>query len=253
MKISQDQKEANRLAILQAAVDLISENGFKTATMRRIARTAGVGEATIYNYFSTKEAILFAYYQDHMHRCVEELKSIPDFNTFTLQEQLQTLFDTSLDLYLPHREFVAQTFRLVFLSPSRDWTLVKPIRAAFLAAAEDMLAAAVEAGEIPDQVFESLLGQFFMDAYIGAVHYWLTDTSQGFANTHALIDRGLDLACALLKAGIANKLFDIAVFLFKTHVASRMDYFIDPLKRANRVKRRFMEGMEDGPAAHRKD
>jgi AcrR family transcriptional regulator len=253
MKISQDQKEANRQAILQAAVALIAENGFKNATMRRIAREAGVGEATIYNYFPTKEAILFAYYRDHMNTCVEELKTVADFNTFTLQEQLQTLFDTSLSLYLPHREFVARTFRLVFLSPSRDWTQVKPIRAVFLAAAEDMLAAAVEVGEIPDQVFESLMGQFFMDAYIGAVHYWLTDTSEGFANTHVLIDRGLDLACALLKAGIANKMFDIAVFLFKTHVASRMDFFIDPLKSASRIKRRFMEGMDDHRTTHRKD
>lgn len=253
MKISQDQKEANRRAILQAAVTLITESGFKSATMRRIARAAGLGDATIYNYFPTKEAILYAYYLDHMHRCVAQLKTVADFNTFTLQEQLQTLYDTSLDLYLPDREFVSRTFRLVFLSPSRDWTQVKPIRAAFLAAVDDMLAAAVEVGEIPDQVFESLLGHFFMDAYIGAVHYWLADTSQGFADTRVLLDRGLDLACALLKAGIANKLFDIAVFLFKTHVASRMDLFIDPLKSAGRIKRRFMEGMHDGTATHRKD
>jgi AcrR family transcriptional regulator len=253
MKISQDQKEANRQAILQAAVAQIAEKGFKAATMSRIAREAGVGEATIYNYFPTKEAILYAYYQDHMHQCIAELKTVADFHTFTIQEQLQTLFDTSLTLYLPHREFVDQSFRLVFLSPSRDFTLVKPIRAAFLAAVQDMLAAAVEAGEIPDQVFEDLLGHFFVDAYIGAVHYWLSDTSEGFANTHVLIDRGLDLACALLKVGIANKLFDIAVFLFKTHVVSRMDYFIDPLQSAGRIKRRFMEGMADGPATHRKD
>lgn len=253
MKISQNQKEANRRAILQAAVTLIAENGFKTATMRRIARTAGVGEATIYNYFPTKEAILYAYYRDHMDRCVEGLKAIADFNTFTLQEQLQTLFDSSLDLYLSDRDFVAETFRLVFLSPSRDWTQVKPIRSAFLAAVDDMLAAAVEVGEIPDQVFESLMGHFFMDAYIGAVHYWLADTSEGFANTRVLIDRGLDLACALLKAGVANKMFDIAVFLFKTHVASRMDCFIDPLKRAGRIKRRFMEGLDGQETTHRKD
>jgi AcrR family transcriptional regulator len=212
-----------------------------------------VGEATIYNYFPTKEAILYAYYLDHMHRCVAELKTVPDFNTFTLQEQLQTLFDASLDLYLPHREFVAQTFRLVFLSPSRDWTQAKPIRSALLAAVQDMLAAAVEVGEIPEQVFEDLMGHFFVDAYIGAVHYWLSDTSEGFANSQVLIDRGLDLSCALLKAGIANKLFDIAVFLFKTHVVSRMDCFIDPLKGAGRIKRRFMEGMDDGQATHRKD
>ena len=154
MKISQEQKAANRQAILEAAVTQIAEKGFKAATMSRIAREAGVGEATIYNYFSTKEAILYAYYLDHMHRCVAELKTVADFNTFTLQEQLQTLFDTSLDLYLPHREFVGRTFRLVFLSPSRDWNQVKPIRAIFLAAVADMLAAAAEVGEIPGQVFE---------------------------------------------------------------------------------------------------
>jgi AcrR family transcriptional regulator len=251
MKISQDQKAANRRAILQAAVALIADTGFKAATMRRIARAAGVGEGTIYNYFPTKEAILYAYYQDHMHQCIAELKTVADFHTFTLQEQLQTLFDTSLDLYLPDREFVARTFRLVFLSPSRDWTRVKPIRAAFLAAVDDMLTAAVEVGEIPDQVFESLMGHFFMDAYIGAVHYWMTDTSDGFADARVLIDRGLDLACALLKAGIANKLFDIAVFLFKTHVVSRMDDFIDPLKSAAKIKRRFMEGMDGPETTHR--
>jgi len=116
-----------------------------------------------------------------------------------------------------------------------------------------MLAAAVEVGEIPDQVFEALIGQFFMDAYIAAVHYWLTDTSQRFDNTNILIDRGLDLACALLKAGIANKMFDIAIFLFKTHVLSKMDVFIDPLRRAERIKRGFMEGMDDSQTTHRKD
>lgn len=245
MKISQDQKQANRKAILQAAVEVITEKGFKAATMRQIAKIAGVGDATIYNYFPTKEAILYGYYQDHMGACIDELKSVPEFQTFSLQEQLQTLFDTSLGFFMPDREFVAHTFRLVLLGGSRDWAQVKPIRTAFLSAVNDMLAAAVEVGEIPDQVFEELLGQFFMDAYIGTIHYWLADTSEGFNNTIVLMDRGLNLACAMLKAGIANKLFDIAAFLFKTHVLSRMDEILDPLRNARRIKRRFMEGMDD--------
>jgi AcrR family transcriptional regulator len=245
MKISQDQKEANRKALITAAVDIISEKGFKAATMRQIAKAAGMGEATIYNYFPTKEAILYAYYEDHMADCVEELGSIPDFNTFSLQEQLQSLFDTSLNRYLADREFVAQTFQTVLLGSSRNWARMKVIRNTFLEAVNDMLSAAAEAGEIPDQVFQDLMGQFFMDAYIGIIHYWLSDTSDGFANTHVLSDRGLDLACAMLKAGVANKLFDMAVFLFKTHVLSRMDFFIDPLKNAALMKRRFMESMDD--------
>jgi AcrR family transcriptional regulator len=81
MKISQEQKIESRKAIISAAVDLISEKGFKTSTMRGIAKAAGVGEATIYNYFPTKEAILYGYYQDHMLGCIEALKQVADFHT----------------------------------------------------------------------------------------------------------------------------------------------------------------------------
>ena len=246
MKISQSQKIESRRAIICAAVDLISEKGFKSSTMRGIAKAAGMGEATIYNYFPTKEAILYAYYDDHMLGCIAALKQVPDFHTFSLQEQLQALFGESLNLYLPDREFVRRTFARVFLGGSREWSRVKPIRASFLSAVNDMLGAAAEVGEIPEQVFHDLLGQFFMDAYIGMVHYWLADTSEGFANTSALVDRGLDLAGALLKAGIANKIFDMAAFMFKTHVLTRLDRFTAPLETAGKVKRRFMEAMDEG-------
>ena len=245
MKISQEQKLESRKAIIRGAVDLISEKGFKSSTMRAIAKAAGVGEATIYNYFPTKEAILYAYYEDHMLDCIENLKQVNNFHTFSLQEQLQSLFSTSLNLYLPEREFVSQTFRMVFLGGSREWSRVKPIRAAFLSAVDDMLAAAAEVGEIPQQVFQELLGQFLLDAYIATVHYWLNDTSEGFSNTSVLLDQGLELICALLKAGIANKVFDMAVFLFKTHVLNKLDGFIAPLKTAGKVKRRFMEAVDE--------
>jgi AcrR family transcriptional regulator len=245
MKINQQQKAQNRKAVIRAAVDLVSEKGYRAATMRGIAKAAEMGEATIYNYFPTKEAIVFAYFEDHMADCIEALKQVESFNTFSLQEQLQALFGTSLDLFLADREFVSHTFRMVLLGGSRDWSRVKPIRAAFLSAVNDMLAAAAEVGEIPDQVFQELMGQFFLDAYIAAVLYWLADTSDGFGDTTVLMDRGLDLACALLKAGIANKIFDMAVFLFKTHVLTKAEYFIEPFKRAGKIKRRFMETMDE--------
>ncbi len=245
MNISQEQKMENRKKILAAAVQLIGEKGFKAATMRQIARKAGIGDATIYNYFPTKEAILYGYYEDHMHACIDALKSVADFHSFSLQEQIQTLFDTSQTLYLPDRDFVAETFRPIMLAGSHDWSRLKPIRAIFLSAIHDMMAAASEVGEIPDQVFEDLIGQFFMDAYLGVVIYWLADTSDGFSNTSVLVDRGLDMACALLKAGIANKAFDMAVFFFKTHIINKMDAFITPIHTAGKVKRRFMEALDD--------
>ena len=245
MKISQEQKSENRRKLIRAAVDLVIEKEGKSVTMREVARRAGVGDATIYNYFPTKEAIFYAYYEDHVEGCLEKLKSMDAFHTFSLQEQLQSLFDVSFQLYLPDRDFVAVTFRNVWLSGSREWGRLKPIRSGFLSAIRDIIAAAEEVGEIPEQVFQELMGQFFLDAYIAAVVYWLADTSDNFENTAVLIDRGLDLTCAMLKAGIANKVFDMAVFLFKNHVLTRMDAFATPFKDAARVKRRFMEAVKD--------
>lgn len=164
MRISQEQKIESRRAIIRAAVDVIPEKGYKAGTMRGIAKAAGKGEATIYNYFPTKQAIVYAYFEDHMAACIDALKLIPDFNTFSLQEQLQTFFDTSLNLYLEDRKFVHGTFGLVFLGGSREWSRVKPIRASFLSVVDHMLAAAAEVGEITEQVFQDLQGQFFMDA-----------------------------------------------------------------------------------------
>ena len=56
MKISKKQQKENRTKIIAATVDLVISKDLKSATMREIARKAGVGDATIYNYFSTKEA-----------------------------------------------------------------------------------------------------------------------------------------------------------------------------------------------------
>ena len=106
MKISKEKRAENRRSVIDAAVALIGETGFKAATMRQIARNAGLGEATIYNYFPTKETLVYAYYEDHMLACIDELKAVPQFETFSLQEQLQTLFDASLNRYLAERTFV---------------------------------------------------------------------------------------------------------------------------------------------------
>lgn len=47
-----------REAILSAALDAYSKFGFRGATTRRIAETAGVNEVTIFRHFGSKEALL---------------------------------------------------------------------------------------------------------------------------------------------------------------------------------------------------
>ncbi len=88
MKISSKVKEQTRIRLLEAAVDVITEKGFEKATMRSIAKRADVADATIYNYFPSKEKLLYGYCEYIQLKVMNSIQSIEDFHEYSLQEQL---------------------------------------------------------------------------------------------------------------------------------------------------------------------
>lgn len=241
MKISAQQKKKNRKKIIAAAVDIMIDKGFKDATMRAIAKQAEIGDATIYNYFSTKEAILFAYYEEKLNECVAKMRKIDKFNEFTIHEQLQTFFETQLALFLPDREFIALSFKRIFFTLSQNTDSLDATQKMFEKVIADIFEAAVEVKEIPPQVFQEIIYHLVWDYYVGMVIFWLNDTSEQFSDTSVMIDKTLDLFCALLKAGAANKLFDIGSYFFKNHFMNRLDRFKKRIDTFKLIKREFMD------------
>ncbi|GHO71599.1 hypothetical protein KSC_104910 [Ktedonobacter sp. SOSP1-52] len=51
---------ARRMQILDAATTVFAEKGFHRATIKDIARVAGIADGTIYTYFASKTAVLLA-------------------------------------------------------------------------------------------------------------------------------------------------------------------------------------------------
>jgi AcrR family transcriptional regulator len=51
---------ARRTQILDAAIAVFSEKGFHRATIKEIARVAGIADGTIYTYFASKDEVLIA-------------------------------------------------------------------------------------------------------------------------------------------------------------------------------------------------
>lgn len=246
MKVTQKQRHATRKKIIGAAVEMMIVRGVKAATMREIAKSAGIGDATIYNYFPTKDAIIYGYYEDCLETAVGQAKSIEGFDGYTLQEQLQSLMENTLSLFLGDREFVQTTFTSVFFGLSQSHTRLKPIRRQFIAFIKEIFQAAETRGEIPEIVFSDILNQLFWDYYIAVVAYWLRDDSDQFANTTVLIDLSLDLTLTVIKSGFFNKAFDMASFLFKNHILSRMDLFAEQFAAIRGMKQQFMGGSDEG-------
>jgi len=244
MKISAESKEQTRIRLLEAAVDVISEKGFRSASMREIAKRAEVGDATIYNYFPSKEKLLYGYCEHIQHQLIAELKSIEDLHEYTLRDQLHQLIETQLQLWLPAREFLKEVFELTYVSPVAGHERLQPTRELFTATVIDLLDAAIDAGEIPDQPYKELLPRLCWDYMSAILAYWLADESEQFSNTTQVVDQSVEIAFQLLKGGLIGKSLDLVSFLFRSHVLHNLDLLKDFSKAPDLVKakRRFMEG-----------
>ena len=110
--------DARRQIILDAAIDVIVEQGFQRTTIKQIARKAGVADGTIYNYFKNKDAILFA--------IVERLTEA-ELRELHFGEAQQIPYDTFVEAYIAHRmNEVAEQFdamKIVFAETIVNATL----------------------------------------------------------------------------------------------------------------------------------
>ncbi|NDI36186.1 TetR/AcrR family transcriptional regulator [Chengkuizengella sediminis] len=77
--------------ILKASLKLFSENGYKGATLKKIAQEAGVTEMTVFRIFETKEKI----YEEIMGTFKSAIPSIRNYiekkATFVLEEDLKEI------------------------------------------------------------------------------------------------------------------------------------------------------------------
>lgn len=60
--------EDRRTRILSAAQEVFSLHGFRDAEVKQIAERAGVGKATIYKFFESKEALLLVVVEENLAR-----------------------------------------------------------------------------------------------------------------------------------------------------------------------------------------
>jgi len=254
MKISRDQKSEIRKKLITACVDIVTEKGFQAATMREIASHAGIGSATIYSYFPTKEQIFFAYFQDRQDELSEKLKSIPDFKNFSLKEKLQAQMETLLELYLADREFVNHAYRIVFSSPFSAFGGFSAIRDSFSSAAGEFIGDAVSSGEIADLPIKDFLSKTYADYTGMIIMYWLSDDSEGFSRTTQVIDLSLNVFVDVLKSGLIMKFTDLLVFLFRSHLSGGFKTLAGMVSAGTNVAKIFTDPFKGAAAgAHGKE
>lgn len=82
--------------IIDAAVEVIAENGYHNSQVSKIAKKAGVADGTIYLYFKNKEDILVSLFQEKMGQFIERIEQ-ETTSRQTAEEKLLKLVETHFE------------------------------------------------------------------------------------------------------------------------------------------------------------
>lgn len=93
-----------RAQLLDAAVNVFADAGFRGATTRRIAQTAGVNEVTLFRHFGSKEGLIM----EAIYRSLEALHT-----EVVLPEVPVDPYAELLDWTRKHYQFILQHQRLI--------------------------------------------------------------------------------------------------------------------------------------------
>ncbi len=89
-------KEQKRKEVALACADLIHDMGIKKMTVSQVAKTAGIGKGTVYEYFENKEDIVFEIINIHINNYHKEfLESIKSVES--TKEKVKCFFKFVLD------------------------------------------------------------------------------------------------------------------------------------------------------------
>lgn len=124
-------------AILRAAIVVIREVGYDAAAMDAIAARAGVGKATVYRRWSTKEALV----ADAIER-IMVTRPVPD--TGTTRGDLRAVVRDTMLMYLDPQ--TTPLFSALIAAMARSPQIARAARTGFIAARRETMRRVVERG-----------------------------------------------------------------------------------------------------------
>src|SRR2546425_5666942 len=192
-------KAAIRKRIVTAALKLFQTKGFDATTTKAIARKAGIAEGTVFNYFRTKEDIALHFFEQEVDQAIAAVRENPRLRKAPLEEKLFTLVHSQLEFLAPYERFIGAAF-IQALKPASPLGAfshrAQQLRHRYVGFVQELFEES-----LPKHPLNWVAPEAFWIYYLGALLYWLHDSSPGKQHTLAFLDRSLSVGVAMLKRG----------------------------------------------------
>ena len=177
--------EQTRAGIVDAAMRLFRENGYDATTMRAIADEAGVSLGSAYYYFSGKEELVQAFYDQIQveHTTAAEAA----YGTGVFADRLRGVMEAFVDVAEPFHDFGGQFFKNA-ADPASPLSPFSQQSAPARQASTELFRRAVEGSDLKvSPALRAELPDLLWLLHMGVVLFWVHDDSPGQRRTRTLV------------------------------------------------------------------
>ncbi|MBV7318410.1 MULTISPECIES: fatty acid metabolism transcriptional regulator FadR [Bacillus] len=192
------QKRPKYMQIIDAAVEVIAENGYHQSQVSKIAKQAGVADGTIYLYFKNKEDILISLFKEKMGQFIERMEEDIKEKA-TAKEKLSLVISKHFSLLAGDHNLAIVTQLELRQSNLELRQKINEILKGYLNILDGILTEGIQSGELKEGLDVRLARQMIFGTIDETVTTWVMNDQK--YDLAALSDSVLEL----LVSGIHNK------------------------------------------------
>lgn len=159
-------KVRTRQKVLDAARDLFSERGYDPATIRDIAKGAGMSTGAVFANFQDKAELFEAVLAEHMERLTEVVRAAAAAERGSVRERLIAALDAGYHQTLEHLPLMQAIVARSWFQPRQAEQRARGFTKGVLSVIDEVLRDGVRSGELKQDADTRMLGQMTWDAWL---------------------------------------------------------------------------------------
>jgi AcrR family transcriptional regulator len=170
-RVTEEIKESTRTGLLEAAAREFARVGVDRANINEISLSAGWAKGTVYNYFSSKEALFMAVVEEACARAAEGDETVPgDAST---RRRLRGLLASDIEWVRQDEDFARVLVREALTADRRFYAEIVAAAAPFIERVAEVLADGVARGEVRGDVSVEQLALVFTGmGELALIQHW---------------------------------------------------------------------------------
>lgn len=205
--------EMDRGAVEDAYWAFLLKKGRRPASVFAFADKVGIEEGAFYAFYAGFDALESAYWKRMVVETIAVLNEDEDYAGYAAQQKLLAFFYTFFSHVQGNRSRLVEYFPKPGLCGMK---VLQPMRNVFLDFAKSVVQAGLADGTLADRKkLTDYYDRAMWEHFRMVIEFYRNDSSEGFQDTDAFIEKTVKLAIDGASAGVLDSAIDLARFMLR--------------------------------------